>query len=96
MGVGNQMIQAAKKKKKVSAWLAQYTEHGTLDLKVVSSSPTMGVEPTWGGGGIRTSNYKIIHGDVMYSTTTIVSTVYLKVSKRTNLKNSHPKKEKTI
>ena len=28
------------------AWLAQSVEHGTPDVKVVSSSPVMGVEPT--------------------------------------------------
>ena len=28
------------------AWLAQLVEHATLDLRVVSSSPTLGMEPT--------------------------------------------------
>lgn len=28
------------------AWLAQLLEHGTYDLRVVSSSPTLSVEPT--------------------------------------------------
>ena len=27
-------------------WLAQLVEHLTLDLRVVSSSPTLGVEPS--------------------------------------------------
>ena len=28
------------------AWLAQSVEHATLDLRVVSSSPTLDMEPT--------------------------------------------------
>ena len=28
------------------AWLAQSGEHATLDLRVVSSSPILGMEPT--------------------------------------------------
>ena len=28
------------------AWLAQLVEHVTLDLGIVSSSPTIGIEPT--------------------------------------------------
>lgn len=34
------------KKELRGAWLAQSVEHRTLDLRVVSSSPTLGVEPT--------------------------------------------------
>jgi len=33
-------------KQKWGAWLAQWVEHVTLDLGVVSSSPTLGVEIT--------------------------------------------------
>ena len=35
-----------KKIEKRGAWLAQSTEHMTLNLRVMSSSPTLGVEPT--------------------------------------------------
>ena len=31
----------------VGTWLAQLADHITLDLKVVSLSPTLGMEPTF-------------------------------------------------
>ena len=41
---GNQFSCFLKLKHK-GAWLAQSVEHVTLDFRVVSSSPTLGVEP---------------------------------------------------
>ena len=35
-----------KKHSNMGAWLAQLVEHVTLDLRVVSSSPTLGLELT--------------------------------------------------
>ena len=35
---------ASEKRKKWGAWLAQSVKHMTLDLGVVSSSPTLGVD----------------------------------------------------
>ena len=42
------MINALKKKKDMSqsTWLAGSGEHATLDLRAVSSSPRLGVDPT--------------------------------------------------
>ena len=37
----------SKNRKGGGKWLAQSVEHATLDLGVVSSSPMVGVEPTF-------------------------------------------------
>ena len=37
----------SKSSKRSSSWLAQSVEHVTLDLEVVSSSPTLGIEITF-------------------------------------------------
>ena len=31
---------------RLGAWQAQYLEHATFDLRIVSSSPMLGIEPT--------------------------------------------------
>ena len=45
LGIGETVGVDGKEEPLGDTWLAQSLEHGTLDLRVVSSSPTLGAEP---------------------------------------------------
>ena len=46
------------------AWLAQLVERGTLDLGVVSSNPTLGVEPALQRKKEKNENHTIKYSDM--------------------------------